>query len=78
MKEKINLYWYKHNEGHGNFGDELNPYIIEKLTNLKVNHFDVNLFNLNKLLFIKTLTYSFLKKKNKFIKIFIIYILLFL
>lgn len=73
MKEKINLYWYKHNEGHGNFGDELNPYIIEKLTNLKVNHFDVNLFNLNKLLFIKTLTYSFLKRKISLSK-FLLYI----
>lgn len=32
MKNKIRLFWYKLDEGHGNFGDEINPYLVEKLT----------------------------------------------
>lgn len=30
--KKLFLFWYSHKEGNGNFGDELNPYIIGKLT----------------------------------------------
>lgn len=33
---KIYLHWYKHYEGAGNFGDELNPYIIERLSGKSV------------------------------------------
>ena len=36
--EKLNLFWYKLNKGSGNFGDELNHYIISKLTNKEVNN----------------------------------------
>lgn len=61
MKNKINLYWYRHNEGHGNFGDELNHYITSKLSGLDINHIDIQLFNLDVLLFFKTSTYSLLK-----------------
>lgn len=37
MLKKINLYWYKLNDGSGNFGDELNHYIVERLSGRKVN-----------------------------------------
>lgn len=30
------MFWYRLNEGNGNFGDELNPYLVEKLTGNKV------------------------------------------
>ncbi|HLS29870.1 MAG TPA: polysaccharide pyruvyl transferase family protein [Flavobacteriaceae bacterium] len=61
MKRKINLYWYKHKEGHGNFGDELNPYIVEKLTGKKVKYININYFGLPVVIFLKTLTYQLLK-----------------
>jgi len=32
MSKKLNVYWYKVKEGSGNFGDELNHYIIAKLS----------------------------------------------
>jgi pyruvyltransferase len=37
MSKKINAYWYKIKEGHGNFGDELNHYIISRLSGHSVN-----------------------------------------
>src|SRR5690625_364035 len=61
MKRKINLYWYKHKEGHGNFGDELNTYIVEKLTGKKVKYININYFGLPVVIFLKTLTYQLLK-----------------
>lgn len=70
MKSKINLYWYKHKEGHGNFGDELNHYIIRKLSNLEINHIDIGLFNLSPLLFFKVNTYSLLKRNISIIEYF--------
>ena len=36
-KKKINLYWYSLNVGHGNFGDELNHYLVFRLSGSKVN-----------------------------------------
>lgn len=33
---KIYLHWYRHNEGAGNFGDELNPFIVKRLSGRKV------------------------------------------
>ncbi len=42
MKGAINLFWYRHKEGKGNFGDELNPYIIERITNQKTNFVDIS------------------------------------
>lgn len=41
MKRKINLFWYKHNEGKGNFGDELNPYILEHLTGKNIQYLPI-------------------------------------
>lgn len=32
MKNIIYVFYYKYNKGHGNFGDELNPYLISKLS----------------------------------------------
>lgn len=37
MSKQINLYWYKHIIGNGNFGDELNHFIISKLSGSKIN-----------------------------------------
>lgn len=37
----MNLYWYKHKEGNGNFGDELNPYIIKALSGIQPKYVDV-------------------------------------
>lgn len=34
----INLFWYKMPNGEKNFGDELGPYIVEKLSGKKVNY----------------------------------------
>lgn len=34
---KINIYWFDKKEQHGNFGDELGPYIIKKLSGRKIN-----------------------------------------
>lgn len=33
MKEKINLFYFHENAGHGNFGDELSKFIVESLLN---------------------------------------------
>lgn len=63
MKKKINLYWYKHKEGHGNFGDELNPYIIGKITKSKINYIDLSLLYDNKILALKVLTKAFLDRR---------------
>jgi hypothetical protein len=36
--DKLYLFWYNKKEGNGNFGDELGPYIIKKLTGKEVKH----------------------------------------
>lgn len=65
MKSKIHLYWFKYKLGCGNFGDELNPYIFSKLTNLPIEHININLLwnskyaaiiNLSKMLYKKKIT----------------------
>lgn len=68
MSKKINLFWYKHNEGHGNFGDALNPYIIGKLTGREIKHFPLQWFDGNLLLNFKVLTMQFLQKKINFLE----------
>lgn len=55
MKKIINLYWYVHPEGHGNFGDEASPYIIEKLSGKQVKHFNIKLLSKNRVLILKIL-----------------------
>lgn len=66
MKNKIYLYWYRHNEGYGNFGDELNPYIISKISKQKIVYFDVKLIFENKWIGFKTLIHMCLHKKISF------------
>lgn len=73
MNMKINLYWYKHNKGRGNFGDELNPYIISKLTGQEINHVEVNYLFDDKLLAVKTLIKALIGKKIR-IRDFIVYL----
>jgi len=63
LSKKIKLYWYRHNEGHGNFGDALNPYIIEELTGQSTTFVDIYYFGLSPILFFKTLTYDFFNNK---------------
>lgn len=70
MKRKINLYWYKHKEGHGNFGDELNHYIVKRLTNLEVNHIDIHWLKLDFILFLKVITSSLIKNDLSLLKYF--------
>ncbi len=62
MKNKINLYWFKEKKGYGNFGDELNPYIIRSISNCDVRYFDVKTILDDKVIALKTLTYSLFKK----------------
>lgn len=70
MKKKINLFWFRHLKGYGNFGDELNPYIISKLSDIEIDYIDVNYLNDNKLLIFKILTHDLLKNKIKLIFFF--------
>lgn len=43
--EPIKLFWYKHDVKPGNFGDELNPYIVAKISTNRVTY--INLLHLN-------------------------------
>ena len=43
-------YWYKKRTGKNNFGDELNPYIIGKLSNQKINYLPIPDSRLRRLL----------------------------
>ena len=43
----LKVFWWKLNKGHGNFGDELNPYIIKKLSNQNVEHVQINFLKNN-------------------------------
>ncbi|WP_271393613.1 polysaccharide pyruvyl transferase family protein [Aequorivita sinensis] len=65
MKNKINLYWYRHNEGHGNFGDELNPYIINRICNVEINYVNLEYLRSDKFLALKILVYSLIRGKIK-------------
>lgn len=62
MENEINLYWYKHEKGHGNFGDELNWYIVEKLSKCKVNRIDILHIPKNRLVALRVILASFLKR----------------
>ncbi|NLN32976.1 MAG: polysaccharide pyruvyl transferase family protein [Flavobacteriaceae bacterium] len=56
MKSKNTyLFWYKHLEGNGNFGDELNPYIIERISKEKIKHIDLQYLRDDKWLAMKFL-----------------------
>lgn len=62
MSQKINLYWYRHKEGNGNFGDELNPYLIERVTGKKAKYIQISYLELPMLLFVKQVTYQLINK----------------
>ena len=61
--KKINLFWYIHPKGKGNFGDELNPYIISKISNQKVNHINLQYLLDNKFLALKITLVAVLQKR---------------
>jgi pyruvyltransferase len=67
MSKKIKLYWYQHREGHGNFGDELNPYIIERLTGSEIQW--TSAYNGSRWNSLRTLAYLILKEHYNFKKI---------
>ena len=64
MKDRINLYWYRHKGGKGNFGDELNPFIIEELSGMIPRYIDIfklpkNKFQAFKVIINKLITGNF-------------------
>ncbi len=63
MSKKINLYWYQYKQGHGNFGDELNPYIIERLTYKKVKFINIKYLFDDRWLAFKTISKAILRKE---------------
>ena len=64
MSKKIKIYWYRQKQGHGNFGDELNPYIIERLTLHKTQW--TSTYNDSRWNSVKTIAYLFLKEHRSF------------
>lgn len=56
--KKINLYWHKHKVEHGNFGDELNHYIVKKLSSSDINYINIELLNDSKIQALKVLFYN--------------------
>ncbi len=66
MDKKINLYWYQHPGGAGNFGDALNPYIVEKLSGIPPRFYNINLLNHSKFLNLKVLVKNLQNKKINF------------
>lgn len=45
MSRNIYLFWFKYDKGHGNFGDELNHYIISRLSPSEINYIDPHSFS---------------------------------
>ena len=63
MKNRIKLFWYKHPKGKGNFGDELNPYIIKKISDVEIDYINLELLNEKKWLAFKILLKGFITNK---------------
>ncbi|MDG4944790.1 polysaccharide pyruvyl transferase family protein [Weeksellaceae bacterium KMM 9713] len=63
MRKKIYLYWHKHKEGFGNFGDEINPYLIRRLTSQEVQR--ANFYKGTKIESLKTIAYNIFYNKLK-------------
>ncbi|MBU2907269.1 polysaccharide pyruvyl transferase family protein [Arenibacter algicola] len=59
----INLYWHKTNQSHGNFGDELNHFIVSKLTGSKINQIIIPSKGFNYIY--RALSYIYKKKSTK-------------
>lgn len=57
----MNLYWYKHKGGNGNFGDELNPYIVKILSGIQPDYIDITKLPPNKKITIKVIISYLLK-----------------
>lgn len=70
MGKLLNVFWYRLNEGHGNFGDELNPYIIERLSGKKVKWTEPYHVYQSKYVAIKTIIYNFIFGKKRLNEIF--------
>ena len=70
MSKKINLFWYRHHEGHGNFGDELNHYIISRISSLPINHIDPYSFSDSFWIACKTIFYKIFFVKGSLKTIF--------
>lgn len=51
MKEKLHVFYWKLHDGHGNFGDELNDYIISRLSGRNISRIIVPLSGFNYLNF---------------------------
>ncbi len=63
MGETNFAYWHKHRFGNGNFGDELTPYLLDRLTNKEFEYFNISLFDDSKLNSFFLLSKAFLKRK---------------
>lgn len=59
----MNLFWFKHKGGHGNFGDELNPYIIKALSGIQPDYIDISKLPPNKKIACKAIISSLIKGK---------------
>jgi hypothetical protein len=55
MNKIINLFWYKHDTGKGNFGDELNYYIVKGLSGITPKHVDILKLPRNKIMAVKAI-----------------------
>ena len=64
MNKKIKLFWDEYKGGHGNFGDELNPYIIKRLTGSKIQW--TSSYNGTRWNSLKTIAYLFFKECQNF------------
>lgn len=61
MKEEINLFWYKYKAGNGNFGDELSPYIVSKLSGKQTKYINIDYFDKYILSTVLKLTFYLIK-----------------
>lgn len=69
MMNKIRVFWYQHPDGYGNFGDELNPYLIEKLSGKKVYFINIHDLVNPSFLALKMLVHDIFVKKVSLKKI---------
>ncbi len=60
---KLKVFWSRYFEGHGNFGDELSPYIIERLSGTTVFYVNVTLLTHSNWLALKVIFYKLLKRQ---------------
>lgn len=63
MRKKIFLFWYQYNKGHGNFGDELNYYLVHRLSSRPVEYVDIYFFYQSTVLALKVIFNNLFKKR---------------